>query len=97
MFQYEFWKRENGRISGLYGICSGVCLDSKSKETLRFSVWGSGRGMEETEGKSNMIRFYFQKITVTVLYRMACKGPRDGVKSSSRTRQEVTVLEETMQ
>ena len=32
-----------------------------------------------------MIRFYFQKITVTVLYRMACKGPADGVKSSSRT------------
>lgn len=48
MFQYEFGKRENGRISGHYGVCSGVCLDPKNKETLRFSVWGSGRGVEGT-------------------------------------------------
>ena len=36
MFQYDFGKRENGRIAGLYGVCSGVCLDSKNEETLRF-------------------------------------------------------------
>ena len=28
-----------------------------------------------------MIRFSLQKITVAVLYRMACKGPGDGVRS----------------